>query len=82
MRSLIKTVEPETDFKIRVCFNNGVKKEYDIKPLFKEIKAFRALLKHPPLFNNVEVCFGGYGIRWNDKIDLAFEEIWDNGITL
>lgn len=32
------------------------------------------------LFNKVIVDSGGYGISWNEEIDLAAEEIWENGI--
>ncbi|MBE5951658.1 MAG: helix-turn-helix domain-containing protein [Lachnospiraceae bacterium] len=32
------------------------------------------------LFRNVKVDAGGYGISWNDDLDLAAEDIWLDGI--
>lgn len=43
-----------------VTFDNGVKKEYDLKPLLKE-KNFKPL-KDKKLFKKVKVDSGGYAI--------------------
>jgi len=32
------------------------------------------------LFWNVKTDLGGYGISWNDEIDLSCDELWENGI--
>ena len=34
------------------------------------------------LFRQVQVDAGGYGISWNDDLDLDAEDIWDNGTEL
>ena len=39
-------------------------------------------LKNPELFVQVKVDTGGYGISWNDDIDLDGEEIWANGTVV
>ena len=31
------------------------------------------------LFESVSVDVGGYGIIWNDDLDLSCDELWDNG---
>ena len=31
------------------------------------------------LFDQVKVDVGGYGISWNDDLDLSCEELWING---
>ena len=31
------------------------------------------------MFENVEVDAGGYGISWNDDLDLSCDEIWEHG---
>jgi len=36
-------------------------------------------LENEELFNKVRVDLGGYGIIWNEEIDLSSEEIWANG---
>ena len=33
----------------------------------------------PGLFNQVRIYAGGYGVVWNDEIDLSAEELYYNG---
>ena len=37
------------------------------------------LLADPGVFQAVSVDAGGYGISWNDDIDLSEYELWTNG---
>ena len=75
----IKNVFPIKDFKLSVQFAQGVTKIYDLKPLFNKIPAFSELKKNPGEFESVRVDVGGYGIVWNDELDLSCDELWDNG---
>lgn len=59
-------------------FANGITKKYDLKPLFKELKQFNKL-KENNLFAYGQVDVGGYGVVWDDKIDLSADEIWEKG---
>lgn len=36
----------------------------------------------PALFAEVEVDTGGYGIVWNDELDLSCDELYENGKTV
>ena len=54
-----------------VSASEGVTKIYDVKPLFAKWAAFKALEDDTELFYNVEVDKGGYGIIWNDDLDLS-----------
>lgn len=74
----IKSVTPLKDMVLEVVFNNGICKKYDMKNLFKEHKIFKEL-ENEDLFNKVRVDTGGYGIIWDEEIDLSSEEIWNNG---
>ena len=74
----VKNVAPLPDYKLSVQFCEGVTKIYDVKPLFEKWKAFTAL-KNKELFLSVYVDFGGYGICWNDEIDLSCDELYENG---
>jgi hypothetical protein len=76
----VKQVTPLSDYRLSVQFVNGALKEYDVKPLFDHWEAFRALAYIPGLFNLVKVEAGGYGISWNDYIDLACDELFENGV--
>ena len=75
----IKDIEALKDFLLRVRFCNGVIKIYDCKP-FLEKDVFKPL-KNENFFNRVKIDSGGYGIIWNDEIDLAESELWINGVA-
>ena len=82
MTHRIVNVKALDDFVVRVIFQNGVEKHYDIKNLFDEYYVFRQLAENVELYQKVQVDVGGYGISWNDEMDLSAEEIWENGIKL
>ena len=77
----IKNVSPLPDYRLSVQFSEGCTKIYDLKPLFKQIPAFEEL-KDSHLFSDVTVDVGGYGIVWNDDLDLSCDELWENGIII
>ena len=76
----IKTVFALPEYKLSVQFSEGITKIYDMKPL----------MERSPLlaeFNDTEfacVCVdvGGYGIVWNDDLDLSCDELWENGVRV
>ena len=74
----IKNVSPLPDYRLSIQFTEGCTKIYDVKPLFKQIPAFEAL-KEPLIFSDVTVDVGGYGVVWNDDLDLSCDELWENG---
>ena len=78
----VKTVSPLPEFRLCVQFAEGVTKIYDVKPLFDRIPQFRAFENDPALFCAVEVDAGGYGIVWNDELDLACDELYFHGETI
>lgn len=82
MTHRIKTVQPREDLHIVVVFQNGVEKLYDIKRLFSAFPQFKKFEEDEKLFETVKVDVGGYGISWNDELDLSAEEIWEDGVTL
>lgn len=73
----IKNVTPLKDFKLSIQFAEGITKIYDMKKLIENNKIF-ADLKDINLFNSVEVDTGGYGIIWNDDIDISCDELFEN----
>jgi len=77
----IKTINPLPDYTLLVEFENKEKKQYCIKNLTNEIAAFKALFFIPGLFEQVKVDVGGYGISWNDEIDLSCNELYYNGVA-
>ena len=75
----IKSVSALPEYKLSVEFFEGVTKIYDVKPLFKTIPLFAELERQSDLFASVSVDVGGYGIVWNDELDLSCDELWENG---
>lgn len=75
----IKKVYGKDDY-ILICeFEDGIKKKYDLKELIEKYSIFKKLENNINLFKQVKVDNGGYGISWNEEIDLAVEEILENG---
>lgn len=76
----VKEIKPIREYVLLATFHDGTIKTYDIEPLFAEIEVFNTLKAIPHLFEQVKVDVGGYGICWNDEIDLSCDELWDNGV--
>ena len=75
----IVAVHALADFRLCVVFSEGMAKIYDIKPLFAKWPTFRALEDDIKLFYSVKVDQNGYGIVWNDDLDLSCNELFENG---
>lgn len=74
----VEQVKPLPNLQLYVRFTNGQAKQYDVNPLLEKWEPFRALTV-TGLFNCVKVDSGGYGIVWNDDIDLSSNELWEHG---
>jgi hypothetical protein len=60
-----------------VRFDNGEEKAYDFRPLLSRPEFH--LLNTWAFFRAVRVDPGGYGISWNDNMDLSGYELWVRG---
>ena len=78
----VKTVNVIPDYRLSVRFAEGVTKIYDLKPMFEKWPVFGNLKKDDALLYSVEVDIGGYGVIWNDDIDLSCDELFENGETV
>ena len=78
----VKAVNALPDYRLSVQFAEGVTKIYDVKPLFAKWAPFKSLENAPELFSGVEVDVGGYGIIWNDDLDLSCDELFENAETV
>jgi len=75
----VKKVKALEDYILEAEFIDGTVKLYDVKKIMNKWKVFE-ILKDIELFKKVKVDQGGYGISWNEDIDLACNEIWEHGI--
>lgn len=78
----IQEVKPLDDFYIEVLFMGGEIKRYDVKQLFPVFPQFEVFKTDVMLFKSVKVDTGGYGISWNDELDLEADTIWEDGILI
>ena len=78
----VASVIPIQPFDLSVYFETGEHKRYDVRPLMDRWDAFQALASVQGLFEQVKVDVGGYGIRWNDEIDLSCNELYENGVAI
>ena len=76
----IKSVSVLSEYKLIIRFAEGISKIYDVACLFDRISDFAFFRNHYPEFLCVRVDVGGYGIVWNDELDLSCDELWDNGL--
>jgi hypothetical protein len=60
-----------------VVFDDASERVYDCGPLLDRPQFH--LLRIPAFFRAVRVDPGGYGISWNDAMDLSEYELWTNG---
>lgn len=82
MTHKIVSVKPMENYVLLVGFQNGVEKTYDMRNLYPVFPQFEVFEKDVDLFNQVQVDTGGYGISWNDDLDLDAEDIWEDGIEV
>ena len=78
----VNNVETLPKYELSVQFAEGITKKYDLKPLFKKWKQFAALKNNDELYESVKVDQGGFGISWNDELDLSCNELFDNGTVV
>ena len=75
----VKSVKPLHKKKLLVTFKNNIQKIYDCTSILQE--SVFSPLKDEMLFRSVKADQGGYGISWNDEIDLSESELWVNGFA-
>ncbi|MGL5821591.1 MAG: DUF2442 domain-containing protein [Sarcina sp.] len=71
----VKKITPLINYRLQVEFSNKVTKIVDFTKKLKEDPYTD--LEDINLFNNAKIDAGGYGISWNDAIDIAECELYD-----
>ena len=73
----LKSVQALPNMVLQVEFLTGEVKLFDVKPLISKWGIFKDLTQEEGLFDLVRVDTGGYGIVWNENIDLACNDLWE-----
>ena len=68
------------DYILLVGFANGEFKQFDLKPLMNKYPPFATLKDVDGLYEQAAIDAGGYGIVWNDDLDISAEGIYEKGI--
>lgn len=68
------------DRTLLIEFSQNQIKKYDISQLLS--KEMFAPLQNAGFFKNFKIEPGGYGLVWNEDIDISEYELWKNGVSL
>lgn len=76
----ITSVAALPDYILLVGFANGEFKQFNLKPLIEKYPPFKALTEVAGLYEQVKIDIGGYGLIWNDDLDISADGIYEKGI--
>jgi hypothetical protein len=77
---IIKIKPVVDEYVLLVLFENKITKKVDIGNKLSE--EFYCDLEKKYLFGQAKVYVGGYGVSWNDDIDISEFELWNIGIEV
>lgn len=78
MHRIITKIETKEDLILIATFADGEVVSFDVETLFDRYPVFKEL-KDKSLFDSVQIDGVGYGISWNDNIDLSSDGIYEKG---
>ncbi len=78
MHRIITKVEPKEKLIFHATFADGEVVAFDVKTLFEKYPSFRAL-EDEELFNSLVIDGVGYGVSWNDDLDLSSDGVYAKG---
>ena len=71
----------QPDYILLVGFSNGECKQLDLKPLMEKYLPFATLRSVEGLYKQARIDTGGYGIVWNDDLDISSEGIYEQAVA-
>ena len=77
----ITSVTALPDYVLLVGFSTGEFKQFDLKPLIDKYPPFKSLVEVEGLYGQVKIDVGGYGLEWNDDLDISADGIYEKGVT-
>lgn len=78
MYRIITNIETKDNLILIATFADGEVVSFDVKTLFDKYPAFYAL-EDKNLFESVKIDEIGYGISWNDDLDISSDGIYTKG---
>ena len=78
----INSVSATEQFTLIVKFTTGEKKEISLRTLIEANSVFATLQEDKNYFNQVMIDKGGYGLYWDDNLDVSAEFLYDKGFLI
>lgn len=78
MHRIITKIEPKENMELIATFADGEVVSFDVKTMIEKYPVFRTL-EDEELFNSVVIDGAGYGVSWNDELDLSSDGIYNHG---
>lgn len=75
----ITSVATLPDYVLLIGFSTGEFKQFDIKSLFTKYPQFKSLTQIQGLYEQVKIDLDGYGLIWNDELDLSADGLYEHG---
>ena len=77
----ISKIKPNIEnYSLLILFSNCTTKEIDMHKRLNE--EFYCEIKNKEVFQQVQIDVGGYGVSWNDDIDMSEFELWNIGVEM
>lgn len=68
------------DHLLRVEFDNGEIRDFDVKAQFSERRLYKRLFEDPELFAAAHVEYGT--VTWNEQLDIAPEWLYEGSVPV
>jgi hypothetical protein len=76
----IRRAKAIDDVTLIIEFTNHEVRKYSILHLLNN--PMFSPLRQPAFFKNFKIDPSGYGVVWNEEIDISEYELWKNGVAL
>lgn len=69
------------NFVLLVGFSDGEFRQFDLKPYIEKYPPFHSLTEINGLYEQAKIDAGGFGIVWNDELDVSAEGVYERGVA-
>ena len=67
------------DYILLAGFSNGIFKKFDLKLIINKYPPFQDLINIKGLYKQARIDVGGYGVIFNDELDISSNAIYEKG---
>ncbi len=76
----ITSLQTKENYILIAGFANNKVKKFDLKPYIDKYEPFKQFIAQPNLFEKAKIDIGGYGVVWNDNLDISADGIYEKGV--